>query len=130
VNPADRETPEGAAAARVESAPPPLRLVRSDVLDGEVRALREAIAELRARSERLGRVETLQSGWRGRIEIAVKSFVRKLILRHIDQQREIDEAAIRVLERLASLAERQNALADANAGELSDFAVRAERRRT
>jgi len=131
--PADRETFGGAAgteAARVASGPPPLRLARSDVLAGEVRELREALAELRARSARLGSVETLQAGWRGRIELAVKALVRKLILRHIDQQREIDEATIRVLERLASLVEQQNALADANAVELSDFAVRAERRRT
>lgn len=118
---------EGARARATEA--PPLALRRTDALLAEREALGAALGELRDRMSHFGEVTASRSGFAGRLEIAAKSALRKLVKRHLDQEKEVHAALQVVLERLSSLLDAEHRLLDENASVLSDDAERRQRNR-
>lgn len=131
--PADRQeaakSQVASAASSTAGARPDLELHWQAELTGEVEALRDSIAELHRCMGEYGGVEVRGEGLPGRIEGLVKSVLRKLILRHIDQQKEVHRALAVVLARLTALLEAEQLLADRNAERLIEAAVRDSLRR-
>ncbi len=107
---------------------PPLSLVHSDALAPEVAALLEAIEGLRGTMENFGTVSSTRTGLRGALERLVKSGLRKLVQRHLDQQKEVHEALDRVLDRLTALLAAEREWMDTNAQALVDESLRRARR--
>ena len=117
-------------AASLARDRPDLELHRQAELSREVEALRASIGELHRRMEDYGRIEIRGAGVTGRIEGLVKSLLRKLILRHLDQEKEVHRALAVVLDRLTHLIEAEQLLADRNAERLVDASVRQSRVRS
>lgn len=115
----------GARARTVE--PPPLSLRRTDSLAAEVRALAESIDELRATMSSFGEVTSERKGLGGQLELVVKRVLRKLVARHLDQEKEVHVALQAVLARLTGLLAAQHELFDENASALADESVRRDR---
>ncbi|MDG2306927.1 MAG: hypothetical protein P8R42_20230 [Candidatus Binatia bacterium] len=107
---------------------PPLALGRTDLIALELQSLDESIRELRDCMGRFGEVTTTRTGFGGRVELALKGIVRKLVQRHLDQEKEVHVALQRVLERLSALRTAEHALLDENATVLVDDALRRDRR--
>ncbi len=120
------EMEEGARARAVEA--PPLALRRTDGLAPTLRALLESVEDLRSQMERFGDVTTSREGLLGRIELAMKSVVRKLVQRHLDQEKEVHVALLNVLERLSVALRAEHELLDDNASVLTEDALRRDRR--
>lgn len=118
---------EGARARATEA--PPLALRRTDELQAERESLGAALGALRERMRRYGEVTTSRSGFVGRVEIAAKSALRKLVKRHLDQEKEVHAALEVVLDRLSSLLDAEHRLLDENASILSEDAERRQRDR-
>src|SRR5262245_9244616 len=62
----------------------------------------QTLAELKRSVDNYGIVVTRRKGVLGWAEHLVKRGLRKLILRHLDQQREINQAVVRALEDLTT----------------------------
>lgn len=86
-----------------------------------------SIEELRARMDRYGEVKTERPGALGRLELLFKSMVRKLVQRHLDQEREVHEALGDVLERLSDVLRAEHTLMDDNAATITEHAARRAR---
>jgi len=117
---------EGVRARAAE--PPPLSLRRTETLEPEIRALAASIDELHAAMGRFGDVTTTRDGWAGRLELFVKGVLRKLVQRHLDQEKEVHVALQTVLDRLTVVLSAERALIDENSTVLADESVRRERR--
>lgn len=117
---------EGARSRAAD--PPPLALRRTESLAAELDGLAAAIDELRRRMDRYGEVTTKRGGVIGQLEVFLKSAARKLVQRHIDQEKEVHAALIAVLDRLTAAARAEHALLDENATVLTEDAERRERR--
>jgi len=109
--------------ARAETVPP-IRVARLESLAAELDELRAAIAQVRSRIAHAGEVATDRKGWLASVETFVKRSIRRLVQRHLDQQREVNEALLLALERTLALVEREHDLADANANRIEEYALR------
>jgi len=121
-----RRIDSGARARAVE--PPPLALRRTATLAPELSALGEAIEALRARMDAFGAVTTDRSGWVGRLELGVKRALRKLVARHLDQEREVHAALQAVLTQLIAVLAAEHDLLDENSTTLADESLRRAQR--
>ena len=72
--------------------------------------LSETLAEIKRSVGNYGNVVARRKGVLGRFEHLVKRGLRKLILRHLDQQREINQLVVRALEELVTGARAQKKL--------------------
>lgn len=106
---------------------PPLSLRRTEALEPTLQALAASIDDLRACMRRFGEIPPPRSGVRGTVEAAVKSVVRRLIQRHLDQEKEVHRALDTVLVRLQDVIRAEHELLDANATVLTDESVRRAR---
>ncbi len=123
----DELGPRLAAAARSRAGMvSPLGLAGLGAVAEELGELRRARADLAGRMARFGEVTTVRAGLAGRLELAVKSLLRKLMRRHIDQQRDVHAALEVVLERLQQVLERELELLEVNFERLVDEARRRE----
>jgi hypothetical protein len=125
----DIKSEVASGAASLARDHPYLELLRQAELSAEFGALRDSIAELHRCMGEYGGVEVRGEGLRGRVEVLVNSVLRKSILRHIDQQKEVHRALGVVVGRLTALLEAEQLLADRNAERLIDAAVRDSLRR-
>lgn len=75
-----------------------------------------------------GEVSTGRGGGAGRLEVGLKSVLRKLVQRHIDQEKEVHEALTIVLDRLTDVVRAQHVLLDENVTILTEDAERRDRR--
>ncbi len=106
---------------------PPLSLKRTEVLEPTLQALVASIDDLRACMRRFGEIPPPRSGVLGTVEAAIKSVVRRLIQRHLDQEKEVHAALDTVLVRLRDVIRAEHELLDANATVLTDASVRRAR---
>ncbi len=116
-----------AAAARARAGMvSPLRLQQLGVVAEELAELGRARTDLAGCMARFGEVTTARAGLAGRLELVVKSLLRKLVRRHIDQQRDVHAALGVVLERLTRVLERELERVETNFERLTDEARRRE----
>lgn len=69
-------------------------------LSEERLALRAAHEHLKLKVHYYGTIGEPAIGWKGKIQFFFKRVIRRLIQRHIDQEREVQEAMLRLIERL------------------------------
>lgn len=89
---------------RAKSGP----LVQEIVMAEELWAVRDTIEDLRRKVSAYGNIGSEKKGSSAKLELFVKKVVRKVIRRHIDQQREVHEALLRVVDQLEKFQCQQN----------------------
>jgi hypothetical protein len=70
--------------------------------------LARSIRSLERRIRNYGTVGSRKAGWRGRIELFVKKALRKLVLRHVLQQRRVHVRLLTILGQLGQYLEEQD----------------------
>ncbi len=91
-----------------EKLPPLAAALGQTRLFEERRKLRKAIAELHARVNNYGTVDTLRTGWKAKAELLVKKCIRKLLARYIAQQQEVHNLLLDAVYQLAGYLDLQD----------------------
>jgi hypothetical protein len=93
----------------VRSQLPPLAAALGMVRLAEQRnALLTSLKDLQRRIREYGRIGSRQQGWRARLQLFIKRAVRKLILRHVLQQRRVHVRLGDILQQLTVYLEEQD----------------------
>jgi hypothetical protein len=93
----------------VRSQLPPLAAALGMVRLAEQRnALLTSLKDLQRRIREYGRIGSRQQGWRARLQLFIKRTVRKLILRHVLQQRRVHVRLLDILQQFTVYLEEQD----------------------
>ncbi len=88
---------------------PPLPAALGMVKLAEQRnALLKSIKNLQRRIRDYGTIGSRKKGWRANLELCLKQFLRKLVLRHVMQQRRVHVRLLDILKQLAQYLEDQD----------------------
>ena len=86
--------------ANIENRKSQIPSLSTLMISEERLALRAAHESLRIRVKGYGEIGIATPGLKGKISFFIKRVVRKLIRRHIDQERDVQEGMLRFIERL------------------------------
>lgn len=70
--------------------------------------LRNTIAELHARINNYGIVDTMRTGWKAAAELLAKKCIRKLFGRYVAQQQEVHGKLVEVIDQLTAYLDQQD----------------------